>query len=223
MANELDELNDPVMHEGNDVNVIAKRLPVKVGGGSKFFEIIIWFLPPIIGGIIWCIVKTKARNYLQKLQQKLQHDASQIDNYLEQRVQILQNCAKLVDKAVELDKSTFTEIAALRSGNSSNADEARNECADKLNALGRSINIAVENYPNLKAHQELADAMQQNSYLQREITAAREVYNDTVNTWNSEIFSWPSKMIVAAKAGYTTRIPFAADKETKEAARGTFF
>ncbi len=223
MANELDELNDPTMSEGNDVNVIAKRLPVKVGGGSKFFEIIIWFLPPIIGGIIWCILKTKARSYLQKLQQKLQHDASQIDNYLEQRVQILQNCARLVDKAVDLDKSTFTEIAALRSGNSSD-DEARNECADKINAYGRALkNFVVENYPNLKAHQELADAMQQNSYLQREITAAREVYNDTVNTWNSDIFSWPTKMIVAAKAGYTTRLPFIADKETKEAARGTFF
>ena len=223
MANELDELNDPIMQEGNDVNVIAKRLPVKVGGGSKFFEIAIWFLPPIIGGIVWCVLKTKARSYLQKLQQKLQHDASQIDNYLEQRVQILQNCAKLVDKAVELDKSTFTDIAALRSGNSADSDEARNACADKLNALGKSINIAVENYPNLKAHQELADAMQQNSYLQREITAAREVYNDTVNTWNSEIFSWPTKMIVAAKAGYTTRLPFIADKETKQSARGTFF
>lgn len=223
MANELDELEGPVMEEGNDVNVIAKKLPVKVGGGSKFFDVAMWFLPPVIGGIVWSVMKTNARSYLQKLQQKLQHDASQIDNYLEQRVQILQNCARLVDKAVELDKSTFTEIAALRSGNSADADEARNQYADKLNALGKSINIAVENYPNLKAHQELADAMQQNSYLQREITAAREVYNDTVNAWNSAIFSWPTKMIVAAKAGYTTRIPFIADKETKEAARGTFF
>ena len=65
--------------------------------------------------------------------------------------------------------------------------------------------------------------MQQNSYLQREITAAREVYNDTVNRWNSDLFKWPAKQIVAAKMGYTTRIPYIADAETKEAARGTFF
>lgn len=223
MANELDELDGPVLEQGNDVKVIAKKLPVKVGGGSKFFDIIMWFLPPLIGGIIWCIVKVKARSYLQKLQQKLQHDASQIDNYLEQRVQILKNCARLVDKAVELDKSVFTDIAAYRSGNNPAADETRNEYAEKLNTLGRSINMAFENYPTLQAHSELADAMQQNSYLQREITAARELYNDTVNTWNRVIFEWPAKMIVAAKAGYTTRIPFIADAETKEAARGTFF
>lgn len=223
MANELDELNAPIMPQGNDVKVIAKQLPVEVGTGSKIFDLIWWVLPPIIGGVVWSIMKIKAKNHLQRLQQKLQHDASQIDNYLEQRVQILKNCAKLVDKAVDLDKSTFTELAAYRAGSGPDADDARNEYVGKLNSLGKTISMVVENYPNLQAHQELADAMQQNSYLQREITAAREVYNDTVNAWNRDIFSWPTKQIVAAKEGYTTRIPFIADAETKEAARGEFF
>ena len=225
MANELDEMTDVSLESGNDVKVIAKQLEVKVGVGSKIFDVIWWLLPPVIGGIVWNILKVKAKNYFQQLQQKLQHDASQIDNYLEQRVQILKNCARLVDKAIELDKDTFTKIAELRAGRQSGAqdDAARNEVATQLETISRKVNIAFENYPELRAHQELADAMQQNSYLQREITAAREVYNDTVNTWNREIFHWPTKQIVAAKAGYTTRIPFIADRETKEAARGDFF
>ena len=224
MANELDEMTDVSLESGNDVKVIAKQLEVKVGVGSKIFDVIWWLLPPVIGGIVWNILKVKAKNYFQ-LQQKLQHDASQIDNYLEQRVQILKNCARLVDKAIELDKDTFTKIAELRAGRQSGAqdDAARNEVATQLETISRKVNIAFENYPELRAHQELADAMQQNSYLQREITAAREVYNDTVNTWNREIFHWPTKQIVAAKAGYTTRIPFIADAETKAAARETFF
>jgi LemA protein len=65
--------------------------------------------------------------------------------------------------------------------------------------------------------------MQQNSYLQREITAAREVYNDTILQWNQDLFAWPTKMIVASSAKLTTRIPFIASKETKEKARSTFF
>ncbi len=223
MANELDELSGPTMEEGRDVNVIAKQLEVKVGVGSKIFDIMWWFLPPIIGGIIWTVMKVKAKNHFQQLQQKLQHDASQIDNYLEQRVQILKNCARLLDKAIDLDKDTFTRIAEYRSSAGATGDAARNELATQIENIGRSVNIAFENYPDLKAHRELADAMQQNSYLQREITAAREVYNDTVNTWNRDVFAWPTKQIVAAKAGYTTRIPFIADRETKEAARGTFF
>ncbi len=222
MANLLDEMNDPVLEEGRDTGVIAKRIPVKVGFGSTLFEIMLWVLG-IIPGIIFLVKKIKAKNYFYALEQKLQHNASQIDNYLEQRVMILQNCAKLVDKAVGLDKETFSNIAMYRSGNTAQTDEARNEIAGKLDGIGRSINIAFENYPELKAHQEIADAMQQNAYLQKEITAAREVYNDTVYTWNRDIFAWPTKMIVAARAGYTTRIPFAASKEVKEQARGVFF
>lgn len=223
MANELNELSAPEMAEGNDVKVIAKQIEVKVGVGSKIFDIIWWFLPPIIGGIIWMIMKIKAKNRFQQLQQKIQHDASQIDNYLEQRVQILQNCARLLDKAIDLDQNTFMEIAKYRSGKGAEGDEERIAHAREVENVNRSFNIAVENYPDLKAHREIADAMQQNSYLQREITAAREVYNDTVNLWNREIFMWPTKQIVAAKAGYTTRIPYILDKETKENARKTFF
>ena len=221
--NELDEMTAVDMPEGRDVKVIAKQLPVTIGWGSKFFDIIWWFLPPIIGGIIWSIMKTKARNYFQQLQQKLQHDASQIDNYLEQRVQILQNCVGLLDKAVELDKDTFTKLAAYRAGTSPSDDEARIEHAAEIERVGKAVNIAFENYPDLKAHQAIADAMQQNSYLQREITAAREVYNDTVNAWNRDVYAWPTKQIVAAKGGYTTRIPFMVDAETRADARKKFF
>jgi LemA protein len=81
----------------------------------------------------------------------------------------------------------------------------------------------VEAYPELKAHAAIADAMQQNSYLQKEITAARSLYNDTVNQWNRDIFDWPTKMIVAARAGYTTRIPFSVSSEVKQRAREVFF
>lgn len=65
--------------------------------------------------------------------------------------------------------------------------------------------------------------MQQNSYLQKEITAARALYNDTVNQWNTDIYAWPTKMIVASRAGYTTRIPFTASAEVKAKAREVFF
>lgn len=221
MANQLDEMTGPVNEEGKDINVIQKQIPVTVGVGSTIFEVILWCLC-IIPGVVFLIKKINAAKYLRQLEQKIQHNASQIDNYLEQRVVILQNCAKLLDKAIDLDKTTFSEIAKYRSGNVAD-DAARNELSGALDGVSRKINIAFENYPDLKAHQEIADAMQQNSYLQREITAAREVYNDSVYQWNKAIQEWPTKMIVAAKQGYTTRIPFTASKEIKDKARDVFF
>lgn len=220
MANELDEMTGPVNETGRDVHVIDKQVPVKTDWKSTLFQVVLWCLA-IIPGIIFAVMKIKARSYLQQLQQKIQHDASTIDNYQTQRVVILQNAAKLLEKSVDLDKSTFTEIAKYRSGNMSDTD--RNELQSKLENISNKINIAFENYPDLKAHQTLADCMQQNSYLQQEITAAREAYNDTVMQWNTEIFQWPTKMIVAAKAGYTTRIPFTASKEMKEKSESVLF
>lgn len=220
MANQLDEMTGNVSEAGRDINVINKQIPVKVGVGSKIFEVLMWCLL-IVPGIVFLIKKINAAKYLRQLEQKIQHNASQIDNYLEQRVIILQNCAKLLDKAIELDKSTFTELAKYRSGNIN--DLERNEFSGALDNVSRKVNVAFENYPDLKAHNEIADAMQQNSYLQREITAAREVYNDSVLQWNKAIQEWPAKMIVAAKEGYTTRIPFIASKEIKEKAKDVFF
>ena len=220
MANQLDELNPEIREEGLDTNVIVKKLPAEVGVGSKIFEIALWVCG-IIPGIVFLFMKINAQKHFDQLQQKIQRNASQIDNYLEQRVMVLQNCARLLDKAIDLDKSTFENIAKYRSGSSD--DDARNAFGGKIDAMSRDINIAVENYPDLKAHREIADAMQQNMYLQREITAARELYNDTVNEWNKDIFAWPTKKIVAAKNGYTTRIPFVASQEIKQRAKEVFF
>lgn len=220
MANQLDELNPEVREEGLDTNVIFKKLPAEVGAGSKVFEVLLWVCG-IIPGLVFLFMKISAQKHFDQLQQQIQRNASQIDNYLEQRVMVLQNCARLLDKAIDLDKSTFENIAKYRSGNIS--DEMRNEFGGQVENINRNINVAVEQYPDLKAHKEIQDAMQQNMYLQREITAARELYNDTINKWNRDIFAWPTKKIVAAKNGYTTRIPFAASKEVKEMAKGVFF
>ncbi len=223
MANQLDEERDPVNEEGKDVNVINKKLAVKTGAGSVFFEVMLWVLG-IIPGIVFLFMKQNAKKYLNQLEQKLQHDASQIDNYLEQRVIILENASKLLDKAIEFDRDTMLQVTAYRSHAANHdADEERNITSQNIDRLYRQVDVAVERYPDLKAHDEIKSCLQQNSYLQKEITAARELYNDTVYQWNAAIFAWPTKMIVAAKAGYTTRIPFTASKETKERAREVFF
>ena len=221
MANMLDELNPEIREEGLQTNVIAKKLPVTVGKGSLIFEILLWVCG-IIPGLIFTIMKTKAGDYFQQLEQRIQTMASEIDNYLEERVIVLQDCARLVQMSVELDKTTYENIAKYRSGYTG-TDESRNELASQLDTMNRNINIAFENYPELRSHEKIEEAMRQNLKLQRNITAARSQYNDVINTWNREIFEWPTKRIVAAKKGYTTRIPFIASSDIKKRATQTFF
>lgn len=250
MANLLDEVTGPVNDNGRDVHVIDRQLPVTVGFGSTLFEIALWVTIPvlvllyvlimgatlenpvlvgvvgcllgILPGVIFIFMKISARNYLQQLEQRIQAEASNIDNYLEQRVQILQNVVGLVDRAVDFDKDVMKAVAALRGGGSINS-ENRNEVSQQIDTAYARLFPQVEAYPELKAHNVIADAMQQNSYLQREITAARTIYNSRVTQWNTDIFAWPTKMIVAARQGYTTRIPFTASAATREMARSKFF
>lgn len=250
MAILLDEVTGPVNDNGRDVHVIDRQLPVTVGFGSTLFEIALWVTIPvlvllyvlimgatlenpmlvgvvgcllgILPGVIFIFMKISARNYFQQLEQRIQAEASNIDNYLEQRVQILQNVVGLVDRAVDLDKDVMKAVAALRGGGSINS-ENRNEVSQQIDTAYARLFPQVEAYPELKAHNVIADAMQQNSYLQREITAARTIYNSRVTQWNTDIFAWPTKMIVAARQGYTTRIPFTASAATREMARSKFF
>jgi LemA protein len=248
MANELDEVSGPTNSEGRDVNVIEKQLKVEVGAGTKLFEVAVWVLGfplafliglaasggdiavaslslilGVVPGLILMLLKVNARAYLLKVQQKIQADASQIDNYLEQRVVILQNLASLLAKSIDLDKDVMKTVAAYRSGINPESDMERNTAGSDLDGAFMKINVAFEAYPDLQAQDNIAEAMRQNAYLQKEITAARTLYNDTVTVWNQEIFSWPINQLVASKAGYNTRIPFTASQATKAAARGNFF
>lgn len=245
----LDEVTGPVNDKGRDIHVIDRQLPVVVGSGSTFFEIALWItIPvlvilyilimgaalenPLLVGVIGCLVgilpgvififrKITARNYFQQLEQRIQAEASNIDNFLEQRVQILQNVVGLLERAIELDKDVMKSVAGLRGG--SVTAENRNAVNQEINTAFGRLFPQVEAYPELKAHNTIADAMQQNNYLQREITAARTVYNSRVTQWNTDLYSWPAKMIVAAQQGYTTRIPFTASAETRGKATSKFF
>lgn len=168
MANELDEVSGPVNSEGRDVNVISKQIKVEVGTGSKIFEVSLWVVGPTIGllilltgllptveaialtvlgmlpGLIFIFMKVNSLAYLRKLQQKIQADASQIDNYLEQRVVILQNVVGLVEKSIDLDKDVMKAVAAYRGGQSPSSDLQRNEASQHLDGLFSRINVAFE-------------------------------------------------------------------------------
>ena len=241
MANLLDEVTGPVNTAGRDVNVIDKQIPVTVGIGSTIFEICLWVVPIVVAilipllageswfiaaagivpGLIWLYIKQKAHKYLQQLEQKMQAAASQIDNYLEQRRQIILNLMPQLQVAINLDKDVMKSVAALRSGIPQGED--LNSRSAQINKVAAHLCPQLEAYPELRSHEQIAYAMQQNDYLQREITAARTVYNNVIAQWNRDIFDWPAKQIVAAKQKYSTSIPYSISAEKKQEAQSALF
>ncbi len=247
MANPLDEVTGPVNEQGREVRVIEKQLPVTVGVGSLIFEILMYisgfavaaviqfmikpeweplgfmllWLAAFLPAVIYAILKVNAKNYFFQLLQRIQASASTINNYQEQRYEILKNVVGLVEKSIELDKDVMKAVAAYRGGGA--PEDRLNENAEVLaRGFGRLF-PQVEAYPELKAHAQIAEAMRQNSYLQREITAARDLYNQVILIWNTEIYKWPVKQIVAARQHFTTKIPFSVSSETIADSKSTFF
>ena len=243
MGNRLNEITDPVNESGRETRVIDKPIPVEIGFWSVLFEIFVWgigfilvaflffslrehmelwakimvWILAFVPGIVYTIAKINARKYFMQLEQKIQACASEIGQYQEQRYQILKNVASLVEKAVTLDKEVMTAVAAYRGG----VDIAKG--GEILDHGFASLVPHLEAYPDLKAHSQIAEALRQNNHLQKEITAARDLYNRNVLIWNKDIFEWPIKMIVAAREHYTTRIPFSISKESLEGSKIDFF
>ena len=56
MANGLDEMNDPIVEGGREVNVIAKKIPVEKSVGAIILEVVLWIFG-IIPGIIFEVLK----------------------------------------------------------------------------------------------------------------------------------------------------------------------
>ena len=191
--------------DGTEVRFVEKQVPVKVGPLSLVFEIMLWVLG-VIPGLIFLVKKIKAKNYLRGLQQKIQQSALQVDSYIEQRAVIFQNAAALLKIASDLDKDVMLKIMMYKANGKVENDALRNEVWQDVQSISKSINVEFEAYPNLKGHKDIADVMSQNSYLEEQITNAIEEYNKLALRWNQDIFKWPTKMIVAARNGYTSRI-----------------
>ena len=247
MANPLDEVNDPVNEQGREARVIEKQLPVTIGFGSAIFELLVYisgfvaaaiiqfigkpewenwgyivlWLAAFLPAVIYILLKVQAKNYFMQLLQRIQASASTIGNYQEQRFEILKNVAGLVKQSIDLDKDVMTAVAAYRGGTS--PENSLNENAAALDRGFGRLFPQIEAYPELKAHAQIAEAMRQNSYLQREITAARDLYNQVVLIWNTEVYNWPVKQIVAARQHFTTKIPFSVSNAVIENSKSTFF
>ena len=247
MGNTLDETKGPFNDEGREARVIDKQIPVKIGFLSILFEIFIWAIGFVVAlliilaggdningiavvvlllcgflpGIIYTIAKIHAKNYFMQLEQKIQTAASDLGNYQDKRYRILVDVVDLLKRSTGLDENVMKAVAAYRSGMVTGDGLSRN-----AEALSRGFSYLVphvEAYPELKSQAVIAEAIRQDHSLQADVTAARGHYNDCVYQWNRDIFIWPVYQIVAARQGYTTRIPFIASAEVIEGSKKAFF
>ena len=130
---------------------------------------------------------------------------SQIGVQQASRWDALTALVELVKSYNEHEYNTLRDVIAMRktiTGESSVAEAQAQEQA--LTGLVRNINVVAERYPELKANENYAKAMDSVNLYENQVRLSRMTFNDTVTKYNKEIRQFPTSL-VAGLLGFNTR------------------
>jgi LemA protein len=146
---------------------------------------------------------------------------SGIDAQLKRRADLIPNLVETVKGYAAHERTTFDELARLRSAGTSQdvAQRAQSEQAITA-AIGRVMAVA-ENYPELKASANFQQLQGDLSNIEDQIQLARRYYNGAVRDFNVMIQQFPSNMI-ANFGGFTPSPFFQADDPDRAVPKVSF-
>ena len=138
---------------------------------------------------------------------------AQVENVLKRRADLIPNLVNTVKGYASHEEDVLTQITNARSGltNASTPEEYA-QANEQLDTAIRSLNIVVENYPDLKANQNFLELQAELSGTENRISTERMRYNDAVREFNTTIRRFPTK-IIASIFNFETRQYFEINAE----------
>jgi LemA protein len=147
---------------------------------------------------------------------------AQIDVQLKRRHDLIPNLVETVKGYAAHERGTFEAVTQARAQAAGAQTPAAAAAAENVltQALGRLFAVA-EAYPELKANQNFLELQAQLQDTEDKIAISRQVYNDTVLTYNNAIQVFPA-VLFAGALGFGPREFFAADEGDREAPAVSF-
>jgi len=155
---------------------------------------------PLIVFIVFVIILILMYNSLVAKKNQVDNIFASVDTQLKKRYDLIPNLVAAVVKYMEHEKSLLQEVTKLRSeANKPHISEKEkiNLDAKITKALG-SIMIAVENYPDLKANENVMHLQRSLSEVEEQIAAARRAYNQAVTDYNNALEMIPTNFMANA-------------------------
>ena len=151
------------------------------------------------------------------VQRRLRIDEAyaQIEVQLKRRHDLIPNLVEAVKGYMGFEQKVLTDVtnaraAAVAAGAQGPAAQAQAE--NMLTGTLRSLFSVVENYPDLKANQNVLSLQEQLTTTENQISFSRQHYNATVLDYNTGIATFPNALI-AGPFGFTKREFFDAEPE----------
>ena len=161
-------------------------------------------------------------NRFVRLRNRVQNAWAQIEVQLKRRHDLIPNLVETVKGYAAHERGTFeavTEARAAAQGARSPAEAAQAE-GILSQALGRLFAVA-EAYPELQADVNFRQLQSELAETENRIAVSRQVYNDTVLTYNNAIQTFPG-VAIAGPFGFTAREFFETDEAERDAPRVDF-
>jgi LemA protein len=148
-------------------------------------------------------------NSLVSKKNQVENIFASIDTQLKKRYDLIPNLVATVSKYMEHEKSLLSEVTKLRSdANKPNiSDEQKIALDAKVSSALGSIMVAVENYPDLKANENVMHLQGTLNEVEEQISAARRAYNQAVTDYNNAIEMLPTNFM-ASMMNYTKKEVF---------------
>ncbi len=159
--------------------------------------------------IIWYI---STSNKLNRAVVKIDEALSGIDVALTKRYDVLTKMIDVVKTYAKHEKETLFEVIKLRDNMSI---KERNDANRAMDENLRKINVAVENYPELKSSENYKTLQQSIVDVEEHLQAARRLYNSNVSLYNQLLVSFPTSSIAKNK-GMIKKDFFETDEIKKE-------
>jgi len=157
---------------------------------------------PMIILIVFIIILVLMYNSLVAKKNQVDNIFASVDTQLKKRYNLIPNLVASVSKYMEHEKSILEEITKLRSeANRPNiSDEHKMALDAKMSSALGSIMVAVENYPELKANENVIHLQHSLSEVEEQIAAARRAYNQAVTDYNNALEQIPTNFMANAMA-----------------------
>ena len=123
-----------------------------------------------------------------------------VATYERQKLKVLDELAPMVEQYASFEKGTLEKVTELRQNimnlSLTNADVNQLQRIEQLNQeLIKSLNVVVENYPELKADTLYAQMMDEISTQNTHVRAAITIFNRNVELFNNQIQVFPNNLI----------------------------
>jgi LemA protein len=181
---------------------------------------VLWIVLGIVVALVVAVILLY--NRLVNLRNRVENAWAQVDVQLRRRYDLIPNLVETVKGYASHERETFEAVTNARARAQQAQGPAEQSAAEGIlgQALGRLFAVA-EDYPELQADENFRQLQDELAQTENRIAVSRQVYNDTVLTYNTAIQTFPA-LLIAGPLGFGKKDFFELEGEAREAPRVAF-